>query len=138
MEFTKRHSKVIIIGSIVLALALLLILVSCGKNDKPKDISEQHYQYGIKAIEIADAYLDYNISAKEARSQLNSLMSREDELPDTEWGDPTHLKDSGVEFYSSLMDSVFMRAIYSSSSDSYNYIFEYRNEIAEYIGEKKR
>lgn len=138
MKTLKKHSKIIIIGSIVLALALLLILVFCGKNDKPKDISEQHYQYGLKAIEIADAYLDYDISAKEARSQLKSLISRENELPDTEWGDPTHLNGYQVEFYTSLMDAAFVPAMYSSSSDSYDDIVEYRNEIAGYIGKKKR
>ena len=138
METLKKHSKAIIICSVVLVFALLLLLLLGGKNDKPKDISQQHYQYGLKAIEIADAYLDYDISAKEARSQLENLTSREDELPDTEWEDPTHLNGYQVEFYAFLMKTEFVQAMYSSSSDSYDDVVKCRNEIAEAIGKKKR
>ena len=118
----------------------IISLVLTGKTDTPNqtNISEQHRLYALKAIEIADGYLDYELSAVEAYYQIESLVSREEELPDSEFGDPTHSKDSSVEFYTSFLRWEISDAKYDASSEIYNKIVEYRNEIAELIGEKKR
>lgn len=140
IDFLKRLALKILIAFLLLSITTLLLGCNGGASGstKPDNVSDQHYRYALKAIEIADGYLDYELSAVEAYYQIESLVSREEELPDSEFGDPTHSKDSSVEFYTSFLRWEISDAKYDASSEIYNKIVEYRNEIAELIGEKKR
>ena len=70
--------------ALLLALALLLSLFSACSSTKYQ-MSEQHEKYGRKALEIVDAYLDFEITIEEADARLNSLRGASDTLPkDTE------------------------------------------------------
>ncbi len=138
----KRH-----ISTISLSFLLLFAIIffsACG-GGKPQNISEQHYRYALKAIEIADDYLDYSCSASSASEQMKDLYSREAELPKTEFEDPNHHKNYSVESYVYLMQSALSREAYYASigekneyADTYNLMLDYRNELSETVGEKKR
>ena len=90
---------------ILTILFVILLILLCGCESKPGDISEQHYNYGMKALEIADQYLDYKMTADEAASALNELLKREDELPEAEFGDKNHANNYHVEINTYLIIS---------------------------------
>lgn len=67
--------------SLLLALALLLSLLSaCSSTKYP--MTEQHEKFGRKALEIADAYLDYDLSLDDACAKIKDLYHAMDSLPD--------------------------------------------------------
>lgn len=120
---------------ITTAFLITLSLFGCGESTP---ISEQHYSYGKKAVEIVDQYLDYKISAAEVSSSLSELQKREDELPEHEYGDDDHANNYHVEINTFLVSRKIENQKYSPSSESYTDILELRNKIAEAIGEKTR
>lgn len=124
-----------------IAICFFLIIFSltfASCTNKPNDISEQHIQYGTKAVEIADYYLDYELSADEASVMLDSLRKRENELPDTEFGDKEHSKNSSVESNVLYLQVKLLSASVYGTSKEYEEVLNQRNEIAEYVGLKKR
>ena len=121
---------------LVLAFILLGSLVGC--NSKPSNISEQHYSYGKKAIEIADKYIDYEINAEEAYKQIQELQSRSEELPETKVGDSDHGRNFGIEIEVSVLSSSLSRAKWNPSQDNFQSVVEARNKIAQYIGVSQR
>lgn len=124
--------------TIILLCVLLLCFSLCGCQKEENNISEQHYQYGAKAIEIADQYIDYKLTAAEAYEQLEDLYHRVEELPETEFEDEAYLNNSQVETYTLLLDTAMMNAKYKTSSNTLDDIYSYRNTIAKAIGEETR
>ena len=143
-EQTKKNVKVfaLILGAAILVVAAILLFGGQSKG-KPDDISSQHYQYALKAIEYVDQYLDYEISVYEAYNLLKDLESQS-ALPETEHGDATYYKNYVVEFNVWVIQTDLFRMYSDSildssdSTDYYDEILESRNEIAEMVGEKKR
>lgn len=131
----KRFISTILVG--FLLFSTITFLSGCG-GGKPDDVSEQHYQYALNAIAIADSYLDYGISASEAYSRIDNLYNRKDELPKTQFGDKTHAKDFMIESDIVILWSALGRADYETTSEIYDDIFECRNNLADIIGKEKR
>ena len=136
------------LGSIVFIIAVALLIshfvgMPGWEPGKPDDISSQHYQYALKAIEYVDQYLDYDVSVYEAYNLLDNLRNQSS-LPETEFGDVTHRKNYNVEFSVTMIThtllSMHSDAVLniSDSTDRYDEILEHRNELAEVVGEKKR
>ncbi len=108
-------------------LTVMLSLVSCGnKIDK----ESQSYKAGIKAIDIADDYIDNKISAYEARSKLN-MMQESTEKEDTTF---SVLVSSDIVI---LGNSIFL---YDSdySTTTKKDVIKNRNNLAKTLNEKKR
>lgn len=131
----KRFISTILVG--FLLLSTITFLSGCG-GGKPDDVSEQHYRYALNAISVADSYLDYYTSASEAYSQIDTLYNRKDELPKTQFGDKTHAKDFMIESDVVILWSALGRAEYNATSEIYDDILEYRNDLADIIGKDKR
>lgn len=123
-----------------LAAVLLFAIIACCAycDNQSSKVSEQHYRYALKAIEIADSYLDYDVSASYAYRQISDLKSREDELPDTESGDETHVNNFLVETDVLSLSIDLLMASYHGDSEYYSEVLEARNDLAERIGVKKR
>lgn len=136
IDFLKRLALKILIAFLLLSITTLLLGCNGGASGstKPDNVSDQHYRYALKAIEIADGYLDYEITAADAYLQISDLLDREDELPESEFADD----DYRIESSTWRLRWEIVHAIDDASSEIYNKIVEYRNEIAEIIGEKKR
>lgn len=58
----------------IAALFTVLLLVGC--DSKPSDMSDTAYRAGNKAVEIAESYLNMDISQKEAYDQLDEVYDR--------------------------------------------------------------
>lgn len=136
IDCLKRFASKLLITFMLLSTITLLLGCNGGAsgNTKPDNVSDQHYMYALKAIEIADGYLDYEITATDAYLQISDLLDREDELPGSEFADDNYR----VESCTWRLNWEIGKAMDAASSEIYNKIVEYRNEIAELIGEKKR
>lgn len=118
----------------IILFAATFMLSGCEKAKI--NISAEHYNYGKRAVEIADQFLDYKISAREAYNQLEILMDRRDELPDFDINDPNRANNSFLETDTLLMWCNI--PLYEGSSGSYGEVLKYRNRIATAIGERER
>ena len=58
----------------IAALFALTLLVGC--DSKPSGMSDTAYRAGNKAVEIAESYLNMDISQKEAYDQLDEVYDR--------------------------------------------------------------
>lgn len=122
---------------IVLCLAVLLLLTACSsKKSKTKwPMSEQHEKYGRRALEITDAYLDFEITAKEAHERLGELKAAEDTLPE-DASEDEHLGNFLIVSSVSNLYHHFFFVSYGRKPASD--ILEMRNSLAELLGEKER
>lgn len=123
-----------------LPLSLLLLFSLLSACASPKyAMTEQHEKFGRKALEIADAYLDFEISAEEAYQKLSDLYDAKDTLPEGTSDQKTGnvLVESEVfllqsAFYGAKMkNSGFATAVGSD-------VLERRNTLAETLGVKAR
>lgn len=96
-------------------------------------MDEPHYNYGMKALEIADKLIDFELSSDEAFEQLGALMDSKALLPETEYGDEFHFSNSGIESNVLYLHSeILYLRIGDSDLDS---IMEKRNALAQCLGE---
>ena len=122
----------------LLVLAFILLGSLAGCNSRPNNISEQHYSYGKKAIEIADKYIDYEINAEEAYKQIQELQSRSEELPEIKIEDKNYVYNSAIEIEVSSLSSRLLSAKWHPSQDNFQSIVEARNKIAQHVGISQR
>lgn len=117
-------------------LLLIVLLSGCGQDKQPKDISEPHYKYGLKALEIVDSYLDFDTTSKEAKTTIEALISEKGNLPETGFEHPNHAKDFSVESKVSLLDYSLLNA--DLGKGSYDDILNKRNTLANLLNIKER
>lgn len=120
----------------IVCLFALLSCLGCSADGKPTDISEGHYNYGIRALEIADGYLDFEVTAESAFESMELLVSEAAVLPTSEFGDVSHEKNSAVEHHVTMMSHDLMAAKFDKGS--YDDLLEERNQLAEVVGKPKR
>lgn len=109
-----------------------LMLTACGS---PK-VSDDHLRYGKKALSIADDYLKFNITAKEAREKMFELYLRADDLPDVDIEDETYRNNFNIEISVSMLHSYLSDLSLSIDVEkNLNDLKIERNKIAEIIGE---
>ena len=117
---------------IVFALLVALLLSACSSTQWP--MSERHKKYGLQALEIADAYLDFDITAEEAEKRLRALEKGAKSLPDPankdeEFGDESVIRKVGI------LEGAAALIVMGGSSTSFT---DARNSLAELLGEKTR
>ena len=68
---------------LMLVVLLLFSLLSACSSSGPKfPMTEQHEKLGRKALEIADAYLDFELSLDDACEKITDLYHAMDNLPE--------------------------------------------------------
>ncbi len=133
----KRFISTLFIG--VLLLSTIIFFTGCN-NDKAlggNNVSEQHHQYALRAIEISDAYFDGAIDILEAREQMESLYEQETNLPEIEQGEPSDAHNAVIETAVLIMSNEFNIAVNSAAEPSESLLY-WRNNLAEIIGEQER
>ena len=122
----------------VLMMVVLLLFAGCSSSTK-YPMTEQHEKFGRKALEIADAYLDFEISTDEAYQKINDLYDAKDSLPEG-----TGEQSTGnllVETKVFFLDSALWAAKAKSSGFATfvsSDVLASRNELAELLGVKAR
>ena len=69
-----------IVTALMVVLAICVTLSGCSKSDKPKDMDEETYEIGKRAVEIVQDFLDAKITAQEAMDKLDVMYDRLDSL----------------------------------------------------------
>lgn len=115
------------------AIATLAVALSGCQKTKWK-MSKQHEKYGRKALEIVDAFLDYDITIDEAISKLDDLVLTEKTLPEAKNDDEETGNTFIVYGVRNLQSGLSLAKIRKDTSN----VVDLRNSIAEDLGEKKR
>jgi len=123
---------------IVILILASLTLHACGqgKEQKPENISEAHYNYGLKALEIVDSYLDFDSTSEEAQEKMDALIKEQGNLPETEFKDANHLKNSNVEHHITMLSYSLSKVSYGKGT--YDDVLSKRNDLAKVLNEKDR
>lgn len=66
------------IFGIFVMLCLCIGMTGCGSS-KPKDMSSDNYDIGVKILNATDQYLDGDLTADEAKSKIDTLRDRIDD-----------------------------------------------------------
>ena len=128
--------------SLLLVLALLFSLLSACSSSTKFPMTEQHEKLGRKALEVADAYLDYDLSLDDACEKINDLYHALDTLPEGTSEQSTGNLSLKVRVMS--LDFAFSQAKLRASgltglaSKESADILGARNDLAELLGVKAR
>lgn len=117
---------------VLMIVVIAFLLTACRSTGKPDNVSDPAYNAGLRAIQIADNYLDYKITREEAKEQMDEIYSRNPYDKDNYSG------DSGVEIY---VDSVYLSfgSSFGRNSDGIEAnVLTARNQLAEKINQPKR
>lgn len=134
--FVTALIAVAVIASILVALITALPL-GTKTGEKPDDVSNEHYSYGKRALDIIDQYLDNEIDARTAKKRLDNLIDYEwDKLPDTPVSDKTH--NNGFYIEQNVVSCSIIMTDIDYGTGSQNELLEHRNKIAEILNETKR
>ena len=126
---------------LALAFVLLLSLLSaCASTKYP--LTEQHEKLGRKALEVADAYLDFDLSLDDACEKIKELYNAVETLPEG-----TREQSNGnrsLELRVMLLESAFSHAklraagLNGIASKESADVLGARNNLAELLGVKSR
>lgn len=137
-ENMKKKTIVLLVGLVVLIAVCVGIFLLFGSKP-PYSMSSQHEKYGRKALEIADAYLDFDITAEEAYKKISDLTSAMGTLPkDTEDEKLGNLfVVTSVNQVEAALYAVSIKnaGLATAVSDD---VLTSRNELARYLGASSR
>lgn len=124
--------------SLILAVVMLAaILTGCGSK---VEASEKGISIARSAIQIADDYLDNEITGDRAMDKLDELaeeMDYLDSMPrDTDEENSQYLADFSISCDITILSHNIMED--SFGDNKYDDIIETRNSLAESIGDNKR
>ena len=121
-----------------LCLCICFSFSACKEKSEKRNISNQHIQYSKRLIEIADQYIDYDITAEEAHNKIDDLKKRSAEITDAKPGTDDYFAGSTIQNCMWGIELAINRSDFSPSSESVDDIKEHRNKLAEFIGEEIR
>lgn len=115
-------------------LTLLLSTILCAAcNSRPKNLSDDMYNYAESVIRTADAYMDNQLSYDEAYEKIVKLDEKAEKLYKEE-GDNTD--NFLTQNYIGLVSSALM--LEHSGTYTYADLKESRNNLAKQIGYSER
>ena len=110
-------------GLFVFAVGIVMVLmVACGR---PQNMTEETYEYGKKALEIIQKYNSADISAEDAKSRLESIVTALDNLEIDD--DLAEIKKDTVQI---IVDGGVMDLQYG-----WNKMLDTENSLKEILGE---
>lgn len=122
---------------LLVVIMLTITLAACGTNASDKAVSVAK-----SAIEIADKYLDNEISYSEASEAIDELeedMEYVDDMPeDTADETKQHTADFSISVDLTVLSLSFFNDNYDNTSETYDKVIEARNKLADDAGLKKR
>lgn len=123
-----------VICCLLAIVTVLVVFTACGEK-RPENIGDEYYEYGCKALDIIDQYLDKTIDAKTASDRLFNLKTVVgDRLPETEFGDPTHRNDFNIK--SAVSSAYFELWEIDFGTGSQDDLKEDRAELAALLGKR--
>jgi len=116
---------------VVIVIFLFLSLLACSNyGERPENVREGVYRLGLEAISIADDYLDFRLTARNAIVKLDDLNSRFDEFSD--------LTSEEMTVSSHLWFTSLALSYVTWGIGTYEDVLERRNNLAERLNERAR
>lgn len=104
----------------MLICCMCFILVACGSG-KPEGVSDDAYDLGVKAVEVAQQYLDGDIDVRELEEKLNRFTSQISRTGEGNHNSSLTLKITEIK----------VAAIIDKSDSK---VLEAKNNLKEYLG----
>lgn len=125
-----------VIGAIV--FIGILIYTSLPKyGTMPEDIGVEHYEYGKKALDIVDQYIDNRIDSNTANNRLRNLYDWDyEDLPETDFADINHKNNFSVERNVTSVKLELSDICFGQGT--LDELIEKRNALAEVLNEKPK
>jgi len=114
-----------------ISVALVFLLLLCSTGCRPSGLSDSYYNIGLKALEIADRYISFDITADEAYEAINALPLSSLEKPDSNTS-----ADGNVHLRIFILESDLLLA--SSEAKTYEEVLDSRNALAKAIGKSSK
>ena len=128
--------KIVRVVALVLVIVMAASTAGCERKPKiPDHMSEAVYNYGNRAVEIIDAYLDFKISTEEAHERLQALIDMEDALP-KHTGENEVIERSNRSRVVSCVAQLHLSTM--SKKDTLDVVTAKRNELAKLLELKER
>ena len=133
----KRFISTILVGFFI--LSTIIFFVGCNNTESPDsiNITDQHREYALRAIEISDAYFDGKESVSETSKLMDELYAQGANLPEIDAYSPEDSYNAVIETAVTIMSTEFNMAINSSTEPGEN-VLHWRNNLAELIGKDTR
>ena len=130
----KKETRNVILAFFFTATAIIIVLVLLPSRSR-SPIDSQHEKFGRKAVEIADAFLDFDITAQEAYSQILDLYYAKSSMPKVSESDKYHDGNESVESEVFLLSCDLGDAYFNSDASD---VLGSRNRLAETLGLSSR
>lgn len=111
----KRH--------VIALLLCTLMLTACG-GGKPKDMDQQTYELGKRAVEITQSWLNAEVSASEAGQKLDEIYDRLDGLDFETYGRKNHNETVRIQILTLKADVAM-----SDSGKTYDKLKDLKEEL---------
>lgn len=122
----------------LLVLLLILIFVPFTITACCKKASDKAITVAKSAVDIADGYLDYEITYSEASNAIDELQEDMEYVDNLAQNDKNKAKDFGISTDLLSLSSSLLIDDYQDTSESYDKVVEARNRLAEDAGLKNR
>lgn len=113
---------------ILMVVMLAFLLTACKNTGKPDNVSDSAYNAGLRAIQIADDYLDYKITREEAVRQIGEISDRHP------YDMESYKGDTDVFLAVATIDT----SLWVTSKKTEADILEARNKLAAEINQPRR
>lgn len=123
---------------VIFIMCVFISAMFTACKSEQNELCEQNVQYGKKLIDIADSYIEYEVTPKEAKELIDVLEQRTPELDDFEPGTDDYFAASELQNCTAEISLALNRDDFSQSSESYNEILVSRNTVADLIGIERR
>lgn len=126
----KKETRNVILAFFFTATAIIIVLVLLSSRSR-SPFDSQHEKFGRKAVEIADSFLDFEISSQEAYSQISDLYHAKSTMPKVSKDDKYYYGNDSVETEVFLLSCDLADAYYKSDASD---VLISRNRLAETLG----
>jgi hypothetical protein len=121
-------------AALFVLFAMVALCAAC--NSRPKNISDEMYNYAESVIRAADAYMDNQLSYEEAYQKIDSLGDSAEKISDEHENDPNNTGDRLTYLDIGLVRSGLY--LEHSGIETYADLLESRNMLAKQIGYSER
>ena len=118
-------------------LVLITVLMLAGCSSKPDDVRDEVYNAGVKALEIIDGYIDFEITKEDAHDEIDDIHDRVEALYVEKKYD-TMEEFSYNETHIKFSINSIGRSVSIGSRDSVEKTIKHRNDLAEELNKKAR
>ena len=124
-----------IVTALIVVLTICVMLSGCSKSGKPKDMDEETYEAGKRAVEIVQDFLDAKITVQEAYDKLGIIHDRLDGL-EFDGKNQSIAKSKNLSIEAKITSLSVFLLNHKISNGSLKYISENLKELKDYLGLK--